>query len=64
MPRAIGVSYYIHPTQEHNIPLRTPSDLFPSLTVSLAGEQTLALLDALAGHFGLVRYLREHATIA
>ena len=35
-----------------------PGDPFPSLTVSLPGEETLALPDALAGHFGVVLFNR------
>lgn len=40
------------------MPSLNPGDPFPALTVSLPGEQTLALPDALAGHFGVVLFNR------
>jgi len=35
-----------------------PGDPFPALTVALAGDRTLRLPDALAGHFGVILFNR------
>ena len=35
-----------------------PSDLFPALTISLPGDRTLRLPDALTGHFGVILFYR------
>src|ERR1700745_2486404 len=40
------------------MPVLTPGDPFPSLTVALPGGQTLRLPDALAGRYGVVLYYR------
>ena len=42
------------------MPLLHPGDRFPSLTVPLLGGGSLALPDALHGHFGVILFYRGH----
>jgi peroxiredoxin len=40
------------------MPLLSPGDSFPALSLSLPGEETLTLPDAFAGDFGVVLFFR------
>src|SRR5690349_1313488 len=46
------------PPQEPTMPLLSPGDAFPDLTVTVAGTDPFQVPDALSGHFGVVLLLR------